>query len=144
MKKSTTKKVNRPKAKNKRSKNKFSALDPKLNLKSRAELIDFDYVDKLTDKEKEFLNTFSEEFNNANFSHGKKILHKSRALKKDCYGMNNRRNRDILTRAKAMGNIEYIEDIKNGELQDMYGEIGQDFTKPRDEPDDESNGSDEF
>lgn len=117
MKKNNPIKRKSPKAKNKRSRNKYPALDPKYNLKSRSDLYDFDYLDKLSDKEKEWLNTFSEEFNNANFNHGKKILHKSKLLKKDCYGMNNRRNRDILTMQKAKGAILYIEELTDGELR---------------------------
>lgn len=89
----------------KRSKEKYPALKPHLNLKSRYDLIDYDYVDQLSDEEKEWLNKFTEEYVNANLDskNSKKNLHKSKKLKKDCYDRNNSRNRDILTRAKAQG-----------------------------------------
>ena len=54
MKKNIQTKRKSPKAKNKRSRSKFPALEPKYNLKSRQELYDFDYLDKLSDKEKEW------------------------------------------------------------------------------------------
>lgn len=83
-----------------------------------------DYVDKLSDKDKQWLNTFTEEYTNANFNHGKKVLHKTKAQKKDCYDRNNARNRDILTRAKAAGEAVYLEDIKekDNSIKDMLGE----------------------
>ncbi len=110
-----TAKKTSPKKKSRRAKTKYPALNSEFNLRSRQELYDWDYIDKLSDKEKEWLNTFSEEFNNANFNHGKKILHKSKLMKKDCYSKNNARNRDILTRQKAMGQHIYIEELKETE-----------------------------
>src|SRR5271165_4531174 len=88
-----------------RSKEKYPALKPHLNLKTRYDLIDFDYIDQLSEDEKERLNKFSEEYINANIDNKnpKRNLHKSKKLKKDCYDRNNSRNRDILTRAKAQG-----------------------------------------
>ncbi len=88
-----------------RSQEKYPALIPHLNLKTRFELIDYDYVDELSEEEKEWLNKFTEEYVNANLDSKnlKKNLHKSKKLKKDCYDRNNSRNRDILTRAKAQG-----------------------------------------
>lgn len=94
---------------------KYPALDPKYNLKSRSELIDYDYIDKLSDKEKEFLNNFTEEFIGANMNHKGKKLHKKKDQIKDCYNRNNARNRDILTRAKASGKFHYMNDIFNSE-----------------------------
>lgn len=119
-----SKKQQSPK-KGRRSRTKFPALKPELNLRSRYELIDYDYVDKLSDKDKEWLNTFSEEYINANFNHGKKILHKTQPLKKNCYDRNNARNRDILTRAKAAGDVLYLEEIKETEkgLKEYLDEV---------------------
>ena len=98
---------------NARKRAKHPALNPKYNLKTRTELIDYDYIDKLSEKEKAWLNAFTEEYTNANMNHKGKKLHKSKAMKKDCYNRNNARNRDILTRAKASGQIHYLEDILN-------------------------------
>jgi len=92
--------------KSRRSKTKFPALKPELNLKTRYELIDYDYINKLSQSEKEWLNKFTEEYVNAslNTENLEQNLHNTDQLKKDCYRRNNARNRDILTRAKASGN----------------------------------------
>lgn len=99
------------KKKNRRNSDKYPALKPELNLKTRSDLIDYDYIDKLSDKEKEWLNSFTEEYTCANFNHKGKKLHKTKALKKDCYNRNNQRNRCILTKSKASGKLESIEEI---------------------------------
>lgn len=80
-------------------------------MKTRYELIDYDYINKLSEEEKDWLNRFTEEFVGANFNHSGEILHDSKELKRDCYGKNNARNRDILTKMKASGKIEYIEEL---------------------------------
>lgn len=75
--------------------------------------MDYDYVNKLTDKEKKFLNKFTEEYVNASLSTDKKWrnLHRTKESIRDCFNRNNARNRDILTRQKAMGKHIYLEDI---------------------------------
>ncbi len=88
-------------------------MNPGLNLRSRTELLDYDYIDKLSDKEKKFLNKFTEEYVNASIDTSRKWrnLHKTKEAVRDCYNRNNARNRDILTRQKAMGKHIYLEDI---------------------------------
>lgn len=99
--------------KSRRSKSKYPALDPTLNLKTRYELIaDCDYLDKLSDKEKEWLNNFNEEYINANMNHKGKKLHKSKKQKKDCYDRNNSRNRCLLTIKRATGMCTDLEEAK--------------------------------
>lgn len=68
-----------------------------LNPKSRWELLDFDYIDKLSEKEKDFLNKFAEEYIHGSFEHTRKDLHKSKKAKRECYNRNNARNRDLYT-----------------------------------------------
>lgn len=113
--------------KTKRSQSKYPALDPTLNLKSRYEQIDYDYIKKLSPKEKEFLNNFTEEYTNANFNHGGKRIHKEKLVnkyikcrkktvkidkaKKDSYDRNNSRNSDLLTKLKASSTAIYMEDL---------------------------------
>lgn len=99
--------------KTKRNQNRYPALKPGLNLKSRYELIDYDYIDKLGDKEKKWLNKFTEEYVNANLDtkNLKNNLHNTKTLKKDCQDRNNARNRDILTREKAKGFVVYLEEL---------------------------------
>ncbi len=104
-------------------------------MRSRFEEIDYDYVDQLSDKDKEWLNTFTEEYTNANFNHGKKVLHKTKALKKNCYDRNNARNRDILTRSKAAGDTVYLEELKEKEqkIKDFLDEKPEDFNETSDD-----------
>lgn len=103
------------KKKNRRSQNKYPALDPTLNLKSRSHLADYDYLDKLSDEEKQWLNDFSEGHNNANMTEGAKKIFKTDKEKKDCFNSNNARNRCILTRSHAGGTLRLFEDLKLNE-----------------------------
>ncbi len=99
-------------AENKRESSKFPALDKSLNLKSRSDLIDYDYVHTLSEKDKKWLNQFTEEYTNAGIKKGRKNLHSTKALKKDCYDRNNARNRCQWTREKAIGRELYLEEMK--------------------------------
>lgn len=128
----------------KRDKAKYPNLKPELNLKSRYELIDFDYLDKLSPDEMKFLDKFSEEYFGARFRkckvHSKKKpngktpkprkpckecrklnLQKSKKMRKDCTDRNNARNRDILTRAKASGSYVSIEEVTDPDVSLAYG-----------------------
>jgi hypothetical protein len=89
-------------------------LNPGLNLKTRTDLIDYDYLDKLSPSEKKWLNKFTEEYVNASLDteNLKKNLHNNQELKKDCFDRNNARNRCILTMQRAQNKIEYIEENK--------------------------------
>ncbi len=107
------------KKKTRRSKAKHPALKPELNLKSRYELIDYDYLNKLSEEELDFLNRFSEEWINANLNHKGETLHNTPELKKDCYSRNNARNRCLLTKAKASGNSVDLETIRKTEKKKM-------------------------
>ena len=103
---------------NRRNREKYPALKPEFNLKIRSELIDYDYLDKLNDREKEWLNKFTEEYINANLNRKniRKNLHNTKKLKRDCDKRNNDRNADILSREKAIyGNALYLEDLKKEE-----------------------------
>lgn len=98
--------------KNRRSQSKFPALEKKYNLLSRQELIsDFDYLHKLNDKEKAWLNKFVEEEVNASFKH-KNPLNKTKKQRKVCYNRNNSRNRCLLTKNKMLGNVEDLLSVK--------------------------------
>lgn len=109
-------------AKGKRARTKYPALKPELNLKTRYELIDYDYINKLSEEDKKWLNKFTEEYVNAslNAENLTENFHNTTELKKDCYRRNNARNRDILTRAKAAGNYistdELLFNLKSMEL----------------------------
>ena len=102
------------KKQSKRSREKYPALKPEFNLKTRYELIDYDYINKLSEDEKKWLNKFTEEYTNASLDtkNPKKNLHKTKKLRKDCYDRNNARNRCILTKANATGIVDSYEAVK--------------------------------
>lgn len=111
-KKKKAKSVKKPRVKkNRRSQAKFPALERKFNLPSRQDQLDFDYLHKLNDKEKAFLNKFVEEEINASFRHTNPF-NKSKKARKKCYDANNSRNRCILTRNKAAGNVDSLQSVK--------------------------------
>lgn len=117
-------------AKNKRSKDKHPALNPRLNSRVRQELIDYDYVDKLSDEEKKWLNDFSEEYINASVGKQSEAadnrFHNTPELVKDCTDRNNSRNRCMYGRVRNKVSatkllnyedaINIVEDHQNKEL----------------------------
>ena len=115
----------------KRSRSKYPALEKATNLKTRQSDIDDvkEYLHKLSPDEKEWMNTFMEEYNNANFNHGKKSLHKTKKLRKDCYNRNNSRNRCISSKEEAKGMLNYFEKLEDVEqdIQNNAEEIDQDI-----------------
>lgn len=111
------------KAQTRRNRAPFPALEPRLNLKTRYDLVDYDYVDKLSDKEKAWLNSFTEEYVHANMKHDGKKLHKTKKLRKDCYDRNNARNRCILTKSKACGMTVSIDELEKDDSLEMEDQI---------------------
>lgn len=99
-------------------------LDPKFNLKTRTDLLDQDYLHKLSPEELDWLNKFNKEYVSAslNTESPRKNLHRNKKLRKDCYDRNNARNRDILTRAKASNRlIDYeklIEEVDQNDVEE--------------------------
>jgi len=89
----------------KRSKAKYPALKPQYNSRTRQEYIDYDYVNTLSDKDKQYLNDFTEEWLGGNFNHETSNLQKTKKQRKDCYDRNNARNRCIYTIAKARSQV---------------------------------------
>ena len=92
---------------NRRSRVKYPALDPEYNIKIRHELIDYDYLDKLSDEELKWLNDFTREEVNAAVGRQKdegkdNRFNKSKEDVKRCQDNNNSRNACIYGRAKAM------------------------------------------
>jgi hypothetical protein len=94
-----------------RSKAKYPALEPKYTLKSRLELLDFDYLGKLNDEELAWLNKFAAEEIHASFSEdNKENLNKTKKSKRVIYNRNNARNADIITRKRTRKMLDYIGD----------------------------------
>jgi DNA phosphorothioation-dependent restriction protein DptG len=103
--------------KNMRSKAKYPALNKKLNIKVRQELIDYDYLEKLSDDDKKWLNKFTEEYVNASFkkteggNYSSKNLHRKKVQRKDCYDRNNKRNVDIFSIKKSSDMLKDSESL---------------------------------
>lgn len=91
------------KKKTRRARDPYPGLKPNLNLRNRQELIDHDYIDKLSHEEKKFLSNFNEEYIGGNFKHSGKILHRTKEEKRKCYGRNNARNRDLFSHHSTRG-----------------------------------------
>lgn len=94
-----------------RKRTKYPGLDKKVHPKVRQDYLDIDYADKLSDKEKEWLSNFNEEYVGASFTHKGKSLHRTKKARKDCYDRNNARNRDVFALAKANGRLEGINEL---------------------------------
>lgn len=133
------------KKKNRRNSTKYPALKPEFNLKTRSDVLDYDYLDKLSQKELEWLNQFTEEYTNARFDKKKKTIMKEKlnpepvkievienggpnhdittviktknTYKKQSYDKNNARNRCILTQQKAANRLVYLEKLKEKDVR---------------------------
>ncbi len=108
--------------KNRRARTKHPALKPELNLKTRYELIDYDYVGDLDDEHLDWLNKFTEEYVNASLDREnlENNIHNTKELKQDCDRRNNARNRDMLTRAKACGSHLSIDELKLNKKEILF------------------------
>lgn len=110
------------KKRNRRNRTKYPALKRNLNLKTRYDLIDYDYIDQLSDKEKEFLNNFTEEEIHANMKHKGELLNTTKEAQKACYDRNNARNRCLLTKVKARNMLVELEEAKE-EVNNIEDEL---------------------
>lgn len=82
------------KKKTKRSKEKYPYLEKRLNSRVRQEYLDFDYINQLSDEEKEFLNKFAGEYYGGSFKKdGTDITATDKEGYRESYGRNNARNR---------------------------------------------------
>lgn len=116
----------KPKRKTKRSSTPYPNLKPELNLKIRQHLIECDYIHKLNDEEKAFLDKFNNETINASFNtkNPRKNLHKTKEQRKRCYDANNARNRDAYSRAQAGGKCLYLDDVITSE-EELHNRLEQ-------------------
>lgn len=119
-----------------RSKSPYPALDPRLNLKSRAEIIETDYINGLYDKdgnqviraltedEKAWLNKFYTETVNASFVKDGTDFYTSSEDRKKLYTENNKRNSCVFTKSKKLNKLDTIDnttyEIMNEEVCESY------------------------
>lgn len=89
-----------------RDKIRYVGLDGRKFSKIKQEYHDLDYVDQLTDAEKDWMSRFMEEYLGARVKHKGKKIHKglnSKAGRKKLFDANNARNRDMYSLARATG-----------------------------------------
>ena len=96
---------------------KYPALNPRLNAKTRFEVLDMDYLKKLSDLDLKFMNQFMGEYVSGAFrknEHGdysEDNFHKTPEERRECYTRNNTRNRCGLTVSNATGQTVRSDDI---------------------------------
>jgi hypothetical protein len=101
----------------KRDLDKYPALNPRLNARTRYEVLDMDYLKDLSDAELKFLNKFMAEYVSGSFKkdvvggYSDENFHKTPEERKECYTRNNVRNRCGLTIANATGHSIRSDDI---------------------------------
>ena len=102
------------KKKKKRDMDPYPALNKSLNLKTRQDEIEVDYLHKLSEEDKKFLNKFNEEYINATLDRKefKNNIHSTKKGKQSCDKRTNERKVCAYTRSKAGNNLTYIEDMK--------------------------------
>lgn len=105
--------------KTKRSKTLYPGLDKSVNLRIRHELLDQDYLDKLSGDEKKWLSNFMREWASADFTHKGKKLHRSKKSRKAIYDANNARNRDAFAVTKSNGMLKGL----------LGGDLGKDTSR---------------
>lgn len=81
------------------------------------DLIDQDYLHKLSKEELDWLNKFNKEYVSDSLDRDnlENNLHNTPKLKKDCGSRNNSRNRDVLTREKAAKTIIEYDNLRQDE-----------------------------
>lgn len=100
----------------------------------RAEVIDYDYVDKLSQAEKEWLGKFTDEYAGASFEFSKTTgklkkdtIHKTMEQVKACRDANNWRNNDVYGANRANG---LLLDVQNNlETEDGWYVTNREYTE---------------
>lgn len=100
------------KPKKKRDLTTYPGLNKNLFSRIKQEQFDYDYIDKLDPKEKEWLSKFTEEYLGARLNGEGKKFHKNKRLRKDCFDRNNSRNRDIYSISNAVGKLDRHSDMQ--------------------------------
>lgn len=108
--------------------------------KIRKDLFDQDYLDKLSNKELDWLDKFNREFNQADFESPGRPHHRTKADRKICYDRNNARNRDSYSRAKARDALEGIDDAFNKKIYNPEDELIESIDSSVQSDDDFGNG----
>lgn len=103
--------------KKKRELDKYPALNPRLNAKTRFEVLDMDYLKDLDDASLKYMNQFMSEYVSGGFKkdedggYSDENLNKTPEERRECYGRNNARTRCGLTVSNATGQTYRCDDI---------------------------------
>ena len=101
--------------KNNYTKQKYPALNAKYQVGTRRELIDYDYIDKLSPEEKKWLDNFTAEFIITNFDHDGEKLITDQEEKRALWRANNHRNGDVFANTKIGGTLDYGMTLENAD-----------------------------
>lgn len=109
----------------KRDMHPYPALRKELNLRTRQDEIEIDYINKLSKEEKEWLNKFNEEYVNASLDREnlENNIHNTKELKSKCDARNYERQKCAYTRGKAAKKIDYLEDFNNEIIIENYEDM---------------------
>jgi len=89
-------------------------LIPAANHKKVRDFIDFDYLDKLSPEEADWLNKFSLEMYGATFNNNETDIHQTVVKRRKIYNENNARERDVYNKAILVN----MDDFKQAEDED--------------------------
>ncbi len=125
--------------KTRRNQQKYPGLNPRLTTRIRQEFHDFDYIEKLSDNDKSFLNKFIEEELNTKFKNDGTDFNQTKEDRKKIYDRNNHANRDVLGILKnkanrsnnkrlvnydnVVGDLESNSDLNPMHLENAYAEF---------------------
>jgi hypothetical protein len=96
-----------------RAEERYAALNVRRQVGNRQELLDMDYIDKLSPEEKDFLNRALEEIIITNFAHKGEKLIKSKTKRRELYRENNARNTDLYANQKAQNKLSSLTSLEN-------------------------------
>lgn len=82
-----------------------------VSVKNRNDYADYDYINQLDPKALKWLKGFNREYINADFSHKYTKLFKGKRKKKECYTLNNIRNRCLYNQLKVCHELLFGNEI---------------------------------
>lgn len=111
--------------KNKKSRIKHVGLIKKYYPRTKRDLVDFDYIEKLSEAEKQWLSSFMEEYAKAHLNHPENKIHKKKYAK-SIFAANNARNRDVWgkfnkvdTYTQSIFDVLEYQQLKNSEMHNF-------------------------
>lgn len=113
-----------PKPQSKYNKQKYASFNVNYQVGVRKELLnDIDYVDKLSEEEKDWLNRFLQETVVANFHHGGETIIDDKEERRKIYRENNKRNVDVYSLNKSRGSLYFTPKFQDSDEDMGVGNI---------------------